>query len=153
MGQIIQASFSEILPGEDGFNNSQLLDIFRFAERGLDILPVPVREYNGKYLHLDGRHRLLYHKIRGEESVWLYLLESREDFMSEEVFPDVPKVFLWENNDNIYGRWSGVEYNCNEIYVKDYNEYFERLAKNNGFLRDEKSCRTYLNFIFPDWLK
>jgi hypothetical protein len=144
MGKIIEASFSEILPGEDGFNLYCLPKVIKFFDRHDTLLPAPVKYFNGKYLHLDGRHRLLFQRIKKRDGVLLYLAESKEDVMTREMFPKVDSKFLLDNNTLLFLRWFSVENDFRKINVKDYNEHFENLKRLNPFLRDEKSCREYL---------
>ncbi len=103
MEEIIQARFNQIVPGEGWVEPRKLRDIIKLGE-SRKILPVPAKTSCEKYLHLDGRHRLIYQYLRGDEEVDLYLSESRTDYMTEEMFPGVDCDTLSFNNRYIRSR-------------------------------------------------
>lgn len=145
MGKIIEVPFSEILPGEGGIDSHCMANLIIFVDRHKIILPPPVRLLKGKYLHLDGKHRILYQKVQGKEAIFLYHTEDPEDIMTSEMFLGTSQLYLQENNYNILRRWNSAEQLFNTLKIKDYNEYFKKLKRMNNFLKNEKSLRKELS--------
>jgi len=143
MGHTIEANFEDILPGEDDFDELHLARVIQFAETN-ELLPIPVRELNGKYLHLDGRHSLMYHYLAEKEPLKLFLLDEQSDGMHNHNFPGIETRLLMERNKNIRGRWYSAEYIFQRLNVQNYIEHFENLKQKYSFLKDLKTCKEYL---------
>lgn len=143
MGQIIEANFSEILPAEDGFDPCKIKNIINYAKGHKEVLPVPARKLKDHlegYLHLDGRHRLLYGKMSGAKTAQLFLTESRQDYMSMGNYPNVNEWFLKDNNDNLARRWYFAAEQNYRIYhdmsVKNFDDFFDKIVENFPFMKD-----------------
>ena len=144
MGKIIEAKFSDILPGEDGFQPSMLISIITQFARGTKLLPVPVRKmYNQKYVQLDGRHRLLYLKMLGVSTASLFVADSDTDSMRQEDFPDVPKYYLEDNNRNLSRKWGCAGGYHLATKTKNFDEFFEILIGNFPWMKSISSFEEY----------
>lgn len=147
MGKIIEARFEELLPGELGFYPIVLLQIIKQVYSGKYHLPCPAREslsVPNKYVHLDGRHRILYRRMSGKENVSLFVAEDREDVMTRKELPGLKKYRYEENNYFIKSRWEAADALAGTLDVKDYNEYYERLVDNYPFMT---SVEKFIEFI------
>jgi hypothetical protein len=139
MGQIIEARFEDIVPGEIGFYPIMLEQLIKRSLNGNEELPIPVRKSKlvpGKLVHLDGRHRLLYNKMRGSEGPRVFIAKSRNDYIApEDVFPyRLTTLEIIENSHLINTRWNIVDTTAASLQVKNYNSYFEQLVKKYPFL-------------------
>lgn len=143
MGYTIEAKFSDILPGEDDLDATHLAGVIKFAEIN-ELLPIPVRELNGKYLHLDGRHSLIYYYLAKKDSIKLFLLDEQSDGMHNHNFPGIETNLLLERNRNIRSRWYSAEYISQILNVRNYIEHFENLKQKYSFLKDLETCKKYL---------
>jgi hypothetical protein len=143
MGKIIEATFDRILPGEDGLDEKALAGVISFAESN-KLLPIPVRELNGMYLHLDGRHSLIYNHLAGSKSVQLFLLNNHLDGMHNPNFPNIETYLLRNRNENIRQRWISAENIFRRLNVRNYDEHFENLKQKYDFLTDLDTCKQYL---------
>lgn len=142
MGQIIEASFDQIVPSENGLFASTLWDVIKFSESGRKMAPVPVREKNGKFMQLDGRHRLIYYYLIGIMPD-IYLAEHDRDYMLKSDFPYIDNQKLDNTNNLINSSWY-----CSRLNVKDYHEHFRNLRNFCEFLTDYPTCREYLSRTF-----
>ena len=143
MGQIIEASFEDIIPGEADLDEKTLAGVIKFAETP-KLLPPPDRELNGKYLHLDGRHSLIYSHLQGYKQVPLFLLNNSSDGMHNHNFPNIETYLLVKRNENIRQRWFSAENIFRKLGVQNYEEHFENLRKKYDFLTDLDTCKQYL---------
>jgi hypothetical protein len=147
MGEIIEARFSEILPGEDGFYPSKIQDVINYIREGNRVLPIPVKELDGQYINLDGRHRLISQKMVGFKSIELFIADSCEDYLLASNFPEVNSWFLDNNNYNLRDRWDLVGVSSYRPDVESFEEHFENLVRNFPFMKDihsfEQACLDY----------
>jgi hypothetical protein len=147
MGKIIEAKFDMILPEENRLNKGKLKTIVKYLGVEKSLLPIPVRERDGKYVNLDGRNRLIYHYLSGDEKVELFLSEYAVDFMHRFDFPEIDPSELKENNRNISRRWQSAMEVSEDIGVKNYHEHFNNLRKEFYFLKNLDTCKEYLGIL------
>lgn len=146
MGQIIEARFEDLMPGELGFYPAKLLGIIKKVSERDALLPCPAREsisVPGKYTHLDGRHRILYRKMSGGKDTSLFIAEFQEDKMTPEDLPDLKKHAYEINNHYIALRWEEADKLAGKLQVEDYNEYYEKLVESYPFMA---GVEKFLNF-------
>ncbi len=147
MGRIITLDFSLILPGEDGFFPAKIKSIIDRVRSGQNLPPVPVRSgnpYTDGFYNLDGRHRLLYKKMRRLKKSEVFFAQYPEDFMHTEVFLDISRDELRENNDNISQRWNSVIGRELSVGVRDYDEFFDLIVSKFPYMKDIRSFETYV---------
>jgi len=152
MGQIIEARFTEILPGENGFVPGLIKNVIDFSKRETKILPPPVRKTTykkqEKFIHLDGRHRLLFRKMQGLDTTELYLADSPGDLMTESQFPYASSYYLGETNSHLSRRWHHVE--TEHLWINqfggivDFNDLFVALTKRFPYMRTIESFENYI---------
>ena len=148
MGKIIEARFSEILPGEDDYNATCLRVIIGRWKQRAYFLPIPVRElFPNTYVNLDGRNRLVHRKMLGFESATLFIAEHLKDYMLLEDFPKAQQEDINIQNRNIEKRWDlANEFALKSIKsgrVRDYNDHFNLLVSSHPYLRDTSSFESY----------
>ena len=127
------------MPGELGFCPIKLLEIIRQASSGELLLPCPARKslsIPSKYVHLDGRHRILHKKMSGEKTVNLFLAEYQNETMTTKHLPDLPKYKYDINNHYIALRWVDADRLAGKLQVRDYNEYYEKLVEEYPFMEN-----------------
>ena len=149
MGKLIRASFKDIYPGEELFTTRILAEVIERARRE-PLFVIPVRIWRDKFVNLDGRHRLIRHKLTGETEIELFLSENPDDVITEDVYRHKNLVQYIENNRNIKKRWSWVERDdSNRHWIKsanynNYEEYFARLQEHFPYLADFDTCVKHL---------
>lgn len=147
MGRIIKVSFDELLPGENYLNPKRLFDLFNFICPDKRLLPIPVRRLDDKYVHLDGRHRLIYSYLSGKEFDF-YLAENEDDLIKAEDLRDIDYFMIDETNSFIHNRWYRAEIVSKQLNVKDYHEHFRNLQSRYKFLKDLETCKEHLDSAF-----
>jgi hypothetical protein len=141
MGSIIQATFDEIVPGEEDFIDSALKNMLNAIISQIPLLPVPVKQLEtGKYVHLDGRHRLIGFYLAGAESLDLFLAEDRFDHMDKSMFPEFETYKLSETSSYITKRWDSAETDSLKLDFNNYHEHMVELQSRYDFLHDLESC-------------
>lgn len=143
MGHLITISYDDLLPGEPGLNEKTLYNVLIFAESGRKLAPVPIRKID-KYVHLDGRHRLIYHYLT-DTIPDFYLADHESDHMLSKEFDHIDYKKIDEINRNIWGMWNRAVIVSRQLNVENYHEHFKNLREQYKFLKDFETCKAYLN--------
>jgi len=135
MGEIIRATFEEILPGEEDFIDSALISLVYALGDNVPLLPVPVKRLeNGMLVHLDGRHRLIVSYLMKKPEIDLFLAEDSSDFLNPKMFPEFETYKINETNQHIFQRWKSAEFTALGLDVANYHEHMYKLKSEYPFL-------------------
>ena len=144
MGKIITVRISEISPGEKGFSENKLTDIIQAKDSKITLPPVPVREFEGRLVNLDGRHRIIYRCLRGKSDIRVYLANHPRDYIN---LTSYKNILYRDTNAHILFRWDGAIYTARSLNFRGYNDHFNFLQTTHEFLKDEKRCRERLGLL------
>lgn len=140
---VIQLDFSRIMPGEDGFDESALAKVIWREELGKSLLPVPVKEFEGMFYHLEGRHRLIYSKLVDKLPL-CWVKESYLHELNSSDFSKIDKGIVRKENEFASRRFEFIQ-NYSNSGSKNYNEHFQKLQEEYPFLQSLETCKSYLH--------
>lgn len=147
MGKIITLSFTDILPSEFGINSSSLSSIINAFEQNVPLLPIPVREIQGKFAHIDGRHRLAAYYLSGSDEVDCYLVEHRQDRLQEEMFSNFNRIDIVGSNEVIWNRWKFIESEPLYEKIEHYAHYFKMFRETHPHLENIQTTKAYVHSL------
>ena len=107
MGRIVTQPLEYIQPTQrPWFSETALAHVlWHLRSDSEQLLPVAVREHNGRGVLLDGRHRLLAYCIQGREHIQTLIAESCTDGFSQKRWPHAPQDAIRDANTIIRDRW------------------------------------------------
>jgi hypothetical protein len=155
MGKIIEARFEEIVPGNIGILPRKIKNVADRVRSGKILFPIPVRRsefYADKYTSLEiGNSRIIYSMMSGISEVPVFLAESKEDFISPEMFLETHEYSLLNANRSIANRWDLCEETARTSGFESYAEYFKKLVQKYPQFRNVSDFLKYYRSLNADF--